>query len=346
MSLPITPASTAAITSATTTASRFYTCPEGWPSGVWCDHHHPGDQPATASTQALLNNAIQVLQFSLLTFVVLRLLARFASIGALVGLCLIVGGFLYDVGFGVSGVDAAATTTTTSLIATPSTKTSIVESAGACAGSGYPRSATLWWILSAALTVLALALVTGYLRRGMPGLSGLATYRPLAGHLSTGSKPVTPMENLRANPVNSKITTKPGGSEYVSTRNNLPTTITITVLLLLLLVAILIPTALAVDPTPKPTNIKRSAAAAQGGDDISPIWITYYSTTTTWLPAVTVTALPVRGSSSTLVVSTEGVAETDWPKGSGSVCTEVEQAVCPIVEGRKTGVPPRVIAAA
>jgi hypothetical protein len=317
-------------TTAITTASRFYTCTAGWPSGVWCDHHHPGDQPTTASTQAL-NNAMQVLQFSLLTFVVLRLLARFASIGALVGLCPIAGGFLYDVGVGLPVVDAAPATTTTSLIAS-STKTSGLESAGAGAGSGHLRF-TLW-IFSAALTVLVLALVTGYFRRGMPGLSRLTTYRPLTGRLSTGSEP----ESVR-DAVNSNTASNEKNARTPHIRTNLPTTIAV-----LLLIAILIPIAFAVDSTPEVTKVARSAA--QEGGDISPIWITYYSTTTTWLPAVTVTAPPVLGSSLTPVMSTEGVAETDWSKGFTSVCTEIEQAVCPIVEGRKTVMPPRVIAAA
>lgn len=100
---------------------------------------------------------------------------------------------------------------------------------------------------------------------------------------------------------------------------------------IVLLIAILIPMAFAADPNPEVTKIERSAA--QEGGDISPIWITYYSTTTTWLPAVRVTAPPVLGASPTAVVATNGVAETDWSKGSESVCTDVEQAVCPIVEG-------------
>lgn len=135
MSLPTT---TTAITAPTTTASRFYTCPDGWPLGAWCDHRHPGGQPATASTQAS-NNAIQVLRFSLLTFVVLRLLARFASIGALVCLCLIAGGFLYDVGAGFPGVNAATATTTTTSLMVSSTKMVFldlqerVREAGICA---------------------------------------------------------------------------------------------------------------------------------------------------------------------------------------------------------------------
>jgi hypothetical protein len=114
-------------------------------------------------------------------------------------------------------------------------------------------------------------------------------------------------------------------------------------LLGLIFLAILIPVAFAVDPSPEVTE--RSAAAAQGGDDVSPIWITYYSTTTTWLPAVTVTAPPVLDPSPMPTGSTDGTAAgTNWPgspssERSGHVCIEVEQAVCPIVEGRKTGVP-------
>jgi hypothetical protein len=151
------------------------------------------------------------------------------------------------------------------------------------------------------------------------------------------------MENLRANPVDSKITTKPGGSEHVPTRTTLPTTIAI-----LFLIALLIPMAFA-DPNPEVTNIKRSA---QGDGDISPIWITYYSTTTTWLPAVTVTAPPVVEASSPTTGSVETSVGTDWSSipvpttGSGSVCTEAAQAVCPVVEGRKMGVLVRVVAVA
>lgn len=91
-------------------------------------------------------------------------------------------------------------------------------------------------------------------------------------------------------------------------------------LAVLLLIVLLIPMAFA-DSSPEATKWKRSAQ----NDDVSPIWITYYSTTTVWPPAVTATT----------------------PLGLGSsVCTEADPAVCPIVEGRKTGVPPHVVTVA
>lgn len=263
-------------TAAATSVSCFDTCPDS--------------QHTTASTHAL-NHAIQVLEFTFLTFVVLGLLVRYASIGALVGLSLIVGGVLHDFGIGLHGVDAATTTAKT-----------VLESAGDCAASGRPHS--VLWSLAAALTVLVLALVTVHLHRCLPESKNTTT------------------SNNRTLPV----------------RTNLAGTLSI-----LTVLAILIPMAFAADPKSNIELTKRSAAAAaDGGDDISPIWITYYSTTTTWLPAVTVTAPPVLGASPTPTMSTDvTAAETDWlgvpiSTGLGHVCTEVEQAVCPIVEGRKT----------
>jgi hypothetical protein len=249
-------------------------------------------QPMTASTHAL-DNAVQVLEFAFLTFVVLGLLVRYASIGALVGLSLIVGGFLHDFGIGLHGVDAATTTT-------------VLESAGECAASGQTRS-TGFWVLSTALAVLVVALVTGHLQRCMPESNNTTTFR--------------------------------------STRHTTRTKLACTLLVVTSL-AVLIPMAFAADPTSNPEMMKRSpAAAAQGDDDVSPIWVTYYSTTMTWLPAVTVTAPPIPGSSPmpTPTKSTDfTVTETDWVGSSpisgisGHICTELEQAVYPIVEGRKT----------
>ena len=232
MSTP-TPTSTTALPTATP-ISHFYTCPDGWPPGVWCDYY-PDGQPAGAPSTHALQNAMLVLKLSLLAFIALRLVSRRASLSALIGLCLIAGGFLYDVGFRIPSVEAV----------------------------------------------------------------------------------------------------------------DVPTTTTITI------TAPLIPIAFASPHDEKLTQ--RSAAAAQG-DVVSPIWITYYSTTTTWLPVATVTAPPVQGAMISSVVTTDSVDSSvmtgvDWPENSlpaepGSVCTEADQAVCPIVEGRKTGSPPRVVSAA
>lgn len=301
MSIPIAPTTTAA--TFTAPIPYFHTCPDGSPCG-----YYPDGQPATAASTHALNNTTRVLRLSLLAFIALRLFARRASIGALIGLCLIAGGFPYDVGFGLPGVDAATAKWTTDSIAS-STKPSILESAVEYAGTWHVP-----WSTFAALAILILALITGHLDEYLPG----------------SSRPTT----------NGRIFTTTNSSEFPPTRRNLPTKITV-----LLLIAIFAPTAFAVDQNPEAMNIKRSA---QGGGDMSPIWITYYSTTTTWLPAVTITAPPVWGVSSTPTGSTDVTAAgTDIlsiPR-SGSVCTEVDQAVCPIVEGRKTGMPPRVVAA-
>jgi hypothetical protein len=146
---------------------------------ISCLHTCPDSQPTTATSPHALNNAIQVLEFTLLTFVVLRLLVRFVSTGALVGLSLIIGGFLYDIGVGFPGVEAATTTT-------------ILESAVESAASKRPRSTTLW-ILSAALAVfMLLALIIGHRRRSMPRHSSLTTsYRPLVGRMLIIDKPIT-----------------------------------------------------------------------------------------------------------------------------------------------------------
>jgi hypothetical protein len=119
-----------ATTLPTTTTAIFGTCPDS--------------QPMTASTHAL-DNAVQVLEFAFLTFVVLGLLVRYASIGALVGLSLIVGGVLYDFGIGLHGVDAAAATA--------------IEPAGECVASGRTRYTTTLLALSVACVVIVLALV-------------------------------------------------------------------------------------------------------------------------------------------------------------------------------------------
>jgi hypothetical protein len=293
----------------------------------------PNAQPEIVSTHAL-NNAIQVLEFTLLTFVVLRLLARYASIGALVGLSLIIGGFLYDIGVGFPGVDAATTTT-------------ILESTVECAASGRSHSTTLW-ILSAALAVfMLLALIIDHRRRSMPRHSSLTTsYRPLVGRMLVIDKPITSSAEgvrVRDHPLNSMTIITTTGNSIA--RHHLIRTKLAGTLLGLIFLAILLPLALAADPQ---VNFEVAGRSAQGGDDVSPIWITYYSTTTTWLPAVTVTAPPVLNSSPMPTGSMDGTAAgtdglgSSMPGGSWlsvHVCTEVEQAVCPIVEGRKTGVP-------
>jgi hypothetical protein len=314
------PTNTAAI-STVTSISGSDTCIDG--------------QPAAAPSTHVSVNAMRILQFSLLTFVVFRLLARYASNGALVGLSLIAGGLSHDFRVGLHGVDAATTTTTT---------TTVFESAVEHAASGRPRSSTTLWILWLALTILALALLTARLiHRRLLGPSILTRYHPLVGRMLVIEKPVAlSMEGVREcdRPLNSMtiITTGSNTARHpTTTRTNLVGTL----LLALTLLAILIPLAFAADTQSSPGLTKRSA---QG--DVSPIWITYYSTTTTWLPAVTVTAPPVVDPSSTPTGSTDGTAAgtdglgSSMPGGSWAsvhVCTEVEQAVCPIVEGRKTG---------
>jgi hypothetical protein len=164
-------------------------------------------------------------------------------------------------------------------------------------------------------------------------------------------KPVTSssMEaGVRDQPLNSMTVITTTGNSIA--RHHLIRTKLAGTLLGLIFLAILLPLALAADPQVDFGAAERSAQAAQGREsgDVSPIWITYCFTTTTWLSAVTVTAPPVLGASSTGTGSTDGTAAgTDGLGssvlgGSGSsvhVCTEVEQAVCPIVEGRKTGMP-------
>ena len=110
MSFPIAPTTTAGIFTAP--IPYFHTCPDGSPCG-----YYPDGQPATAASTHALNNTTRVLRLSLLAFIALRLFVRRASIGALIGLCLIAGGFPYDVGFGLPGVDAATAKWTTDSIA-------------------------------------------------------------------------------------------------------------------------------------------------------------------------------------------------------------------------------------
>ena len=298
----------------------------------------PNSQPTTATSPHALDNAIQVLEFALLTSVVLCLLARYASIGALVGLSLIVGRLSHDLGIGLHGVNAATIASTTT----------VLESAVESAASGRPRSTTLW-ILCLALSVLVLALVTRRLHRCLPGPSrSLTTYHPLVGRILIIDKPVTSssMEGgVRDQPLNSMTTITTTGN--VVARHHLIRTKLAGTLLGLIFLAMLLPVALAADPQLDFEVAWRSASAVQGREsgDVSPIWITYYSTTTTWLLAVTVTAPPVLSSSPTPTGSADEIAAgTNWPgspssERSGHVCIEVEQAVCPIVEGRKTGVP-------
>jgi hypothetical protein len=216
----------------------------------------------------------------------------------------------------------------------------------------HPHSTTLW-ILFAALAVLVLALVTRHLHRCLRRPSkSLTTYRPLVGRMLIIDKPVTSSSveggRVRDHPLNSLTVITTTGNSIA--RHHLIRTKLAGTLLGLVFLAILLPLAFAADPQVNFEVAGRSAQAAQGGEsgDVSPIWITYYSTTTTWLSAVTVTAPPVLGASSTGTGSTDGTAAgTDGLGssvlgGSGSsvhVCTEVEQAVCPIVEGRKTGMP-------
>ena len=158
-------------------------------------------------------------------------------------------------------------------------------------------------------------------------------------------KPITSSSvegGVRDHPLNSMTIITTTGSSIA--RHHLIRTKLAGTLLGLIFLAILLPLALAADPQ---VNFEVTERSAQGGEsgDVSPIWITYYSTTTTWLLAVTVTAPPVLSSSPTPTGSAdETAAGTNWPgspssERSGHVCIEVEQAVCPIVEGRKTGVP-------
>jgi hypothetical protein len=74
--------------------------------------------------------------------------------------------------------------------------------------------------------------------------------------------------------------------------------------------------------------------------DLSPIWVTYYSTTTIWLPMVTVTAPPVANSApSTAPISEAGITWQTPQPAIGTLCTEKNPAVCPIVLGRKAWQP-------
>jgi hypothetical protein len=193
---------------------------------------------------------------------------------------------------------------------------------------------------------MLLALIIDHRRRSMPRHSSLTTsYRPLVGRMLVIDKPITSSAEgvrVRDHPLNSMTIITTTGNSIA--RHHLIRTKLAGTLLGLIFLAILLPLALAADPQ---VNFEVTERSAQGGEsgDVSPIWITYYSTTTTWLLAVTVTAPPVLSSSPTPTGSAdETAAGTNWPgspssERSGHVCIEVEQAVCPIVEGRKTGVP-------
>jgi hypothetical protein len=91
------------------------------------------------------------------------------------------------------------------------------------------------------------------------------------------------------------------------------------------------------DKKPVDNAVMAREAAPQ---DTSPIWITYYSTTTVWLPVVTVTAPPVANSApSTAPISEAGLTWQTAQPAIGTVCTEKNPAVCPIVLGRKAWKP-------
>lgn len=65
---------------------------------------------------------------------------------------------------------------------------------------------------------------------------------------------------------------------------------------------------------------------------LPPVWLTYYSTTTTTLPVVTVTAPPCTEENQAVC------AVVPWqplPPDVPAMCTEANPAVCPIVLGRK-----------
>lgn len=227
---------------------------------------------------------MRVLQLSLLSFIVLRLIGRHESTTTLTGLSLITGGFLHDIGLGHPGIsdaftaDTAIPTTTKNGQITPPTNTCLLESAGESASSGNTRSAL--WLATLASTVLILALITSHLHRSMPARPKSASHRPLAGRFpGSASKAPTSMESI------------PDAADrrtnYATSRNeNRPIRTTLAgTLAVSFLFAMLLPVVLA-DPGREVTE--RSAQ-----DGISPIWITFYSTTTTWLPVVTITAPPV-----------------------------------------------------
>jgi uncharacterized membrane protein len=86
------------------------------------------------------------------------------------------------------------------------------------------------------------------------------------------------------------------------------------------------------DKKPVDTVILAREASPQ---DLPPIWVTYYSTTTVWLPVVTVTAPPVANSAQTAPISEAGITWQTAQPAIGTVCTEKDPAVCPIVLGRK-----------
>jgi hypothetical protein len=90
------------------------------------------------------------------------------------------------------------------------------------------------------------------------------------------------------------------------------------------------------DKKPVDTAILAREASPQ---DLSPIWVTYYSTTTVWLPVVTVTAPPVANSAPTAPISEAGITWQTAQPAIGTSCTEKDPAVCPIVLGRKAWQP-------
>jgi hypothetical protein len=65
-----------------------------------------------ASTLRPGNYVLTIFAYSLMAFLALRTVAR-TSTSALVGLCLIIGGLMYDIGLGFPGANAADTTSTT-----------------------------------------------------------------------------------------------------------------------------------------------------------------------------------------------------------------------------------------
>jgi hypothetical protein len=85
--------------------------------------------------------------------------------------------------------------------------------------------------------------------------------------------------------------------------------------------------------------VGRDTAPADTGT--SPVWMIFHSTTTVWLPAVTVTA-PRETSSSEPTekpVSVAGNGGGCGPSAEVEICTEGDPAVCPIVLGRKPWTP-------
>lgn len=118
---------TTIVTTTPTDVSRFWQCPDGWPqTGVWCNYY-PDGHTASAPSTHLLDDAFKLLKYSLIAFVALRMVTR-TSTSALLGLCLIMGGFVYDAVLHLPVAEAAATGVTSIAMAALSTTSALSTS--------------------------------------------------------------------------------------------------------------------------------------------------------------------------------------------------------------------------